>query len=57
MLVFSVLLQLSPTKKNCKINVENAFSQPELFRVINIKCFSGLCQTSSDAENFAKLFA
>ena len=57
MLVFSVLLQLSPTKKNYKINVENAFSQPELFRVINIKCFSGLCQTSSDAENFAKLFA
>ena len=29
----------SPTKKNEKTIIENVFSQPEKFRVINIKFF------------------
>ena len=27
-------------QKNYKIVIENVFSQPDIFRVINIKCFS-----------------
>ena len=38
----------SPTKKNYKIIIENVFSQPEIFRVVNIKCFSENFRTLSN---------
>ena len=38
----------SPTKKNYKTIIENVFSQPEIFRVINIKCFSENFRTLSN---------
>ena len=38
----------SPTRKNYKIIIENVFSQPEISRVINIKCFSENFRTLSN---------
>ena len=37
-----------PIKKNYKIIIENAFSEPEIFGVINIKCFSENFRTLSN---------